>query len=205
MSHMETITALGDEVVDALRKLNIAERFAEEQQLEREAERNAILSRLAEQEAEDEVLGQQLAADAEKIKRRGVEAEGRAAIARRELAELQARQASLGSTAVKLAGKLRRLADPRIGEAQAELGNMFDRVRNAFRVTTRTRPALKSSQSIIEEFSNGDSIADLLGKIVTARKRLEEMKEEPRPDDLPNALAGIVNPVRDSVRKLLGV
>lgn len=188
-----------DEAVKLLSDGGVLTRLKDEAQSEREAERAGLLDRLADLEKRQAEDGAQAEETRAATVARIAELEASLATARKDLAAIEAPN---GITLDQLRGKLRRLADPRIGEAIMELSDLFDKARGAF-VTGNFRVKKMLGYSS-EATSNALPIADALADIKQARIELETLQEQQRPDDLDAVIAAKINPIRMAVRKLNG-
>lgn len=188
-----------DEVAGLLRDSGILANLAADAQAEREVERAALFEKLqAFEKAEAErcaKLATTRAALKQKIEREEISLKA----ARAELASLE----NGGSfTIEKLKGKLRRLSDPAYAKATKELEHLFDKARHSFSVGHGVvRGAVRKQQITV---SNSLEVAEALASIREARLRIEAMTELPRPDDLPEVLEAIMQPLRETVRKING-
>ena len=194
------------EVVDLLHMHSIPERLAEQVQSEREIERAELLARLADQQARDTEAAARLTPKIPGLEKRVIEAEAEAARARRELCEVRGELSHIGTSAEKLKGKLRRLADPRIDAGQNELRTLADKARNAGRVTVhmaRLSPFDADRKPV--EKSNYLEIGDVLASIRAAINELESFKDMARPADLGERINAMIERCRSDVRKVLGV
>lgn len=187
------------EAVQLLSDGGVLTRLKDEAQSEREAERAGLLVRLSaleKSQAEDGAIAEKMRAAAVA---RIAELEASLAQARKELA---ATVAPSSFSIDKLRGKLRRLADPRIGAAIEQLLDLGEKARHAFSIgTSRVRRLHGTSTS---ETSNALPIADVLADIRKTRIELEALAEQERPDDLDAVIAAKLDPIRLEVRRLAG-
>lgn len=188
-----------DEAVKLLSDGGVLTRLKDEAQSEREAERAGLLVRLSDLEkrqAEDGAKAEETrAATVARI----AELEASLAQARKDLAAIEAPN---GITLDKLRGKLRRLSDPRIGEAIVQLYDLFDKARGAFATGNfRVKKMLGYAHDVT---SNALPIADVMADIKRARLELEALQEQQRPDDLDAVIAAKLDPIRLAVRNLHG-
>lgn len=188
-----------DEAVKLLSDGGVLTRLKDEAQSEREAERAGLLAQLSDLEkrqAEDGAKAEETrAATVARI----AELEASLDQARKALAAIAAPSSF---TLDKLRGKLRRLADPRIGEAIVELSDLSDKARGAF-VTGSIRVKKMLGYSL-SATSNALPIADVLADIRKTQIELEALQEQQRPDDLDAVIAAKLDPIRLEVRRLAG-
>lgn len=191
------------EAVQLLSDGGVLTRLKDEAQSEREAERAALLVRLSALEKSQAEDG----AKAEKMRAAAVariaELEASLKKARTDLAALAVAEAPKGFFVDDLRGKLRRLADPRIGEAIMQLSDLSDQARGAF--ATRTGRVRRLGGKSTIEINNALPIADVMADIQRTRLELEALQEQQRPDDLDAVIAAKLDPIRLDVRNLRGV
>lgn len=188
-----------EEVAGLLRNSGILANLSADAQAEREVERAALFERLQAAEAAEQASAEKLRGKREELLKRVDAAEISLKHARAALAELE----SGGSmTADKLRMQLRRLADPAYVKALAELSKLFDQARHGFQVGHGVVRTLHGKRPITE--SNSLQIAETLAAIRETRLLVEAMQEQPRPDDLPEVLEGMLTPLRLGVRTIAG-
>lgn len=189
------------EAVQLLSDGGVLTRLKDEAQSEREAERAALLVRLSaleKSQAEDSAKSEKMRAAA---LARIAELEAGLKKARTDL-NLAASAAPNTITLDKLRGKLRRLADPRIGVAIMQLSDLSDQARGAF--ATRTGRVRRLGGKSTIEINNALPIADVMADIQRTKLELEALQEQQRPDDLDAVIAAKLETVRVGVRNLRG-
>lgn len=188
------------EAVELLSAGGVIERIKEDVQFEREAERAVLLAQLAKVE-QDEA---KRAAAVEKVKPDLLK---RHAALKAELAaterEIKALDPTPSFTIEKTRGKLRKLADPRIGQAVNQLRDLESKARAAWRHGTRRVKRLAGGHSVFTE-SNALEVADVVAEIRAGMGELEALAEAARPDDLAALLAAKIAQAKQSVGKLGG-
>jgi hypothetical protein len=199
------MSATDKEILDVLRERKLDVQLLESKQLEREAERAPLLQQLVDQDRVDEINGKRYATRHTATERKLREAEAAAAAARRELCEINAEWSAVGACAQRLRGQLRGLSDSRIEDGLATLRTFGDRTRMAFKSKTRQKRVGIMGDKVDTEVGNNLEIGDTLAAIKEAIDRLEVLKEQPRPSDLPAVIEEIVAPCRDRVRRLVGL
>jgi hypothetical protein len=188
-----------EEVAGLLRNSGILANLAADAQAEREVERLSLFERLQAAEQAEQARAEKLRGKRDELRKRVDAAETTLKQARAALAELEA---GGSMTADKLRGQLRRLADPAYLKALAELSRLFDQARHGFQVGHGVVRTLHGKRPITE--SNSLQIAETLAAIRETRLRVEAMQEQPRPDDLPEVLEGLLSPLRLGVRSIAG-
>lgn len=190
-----------NEALQLLADGGVLDKLKTEAQDAREAERAQLLVKLAEIERAEETRAAELAKVRppllEKIAR--LESELQAA-----KQELNALAVPTGLAAERLRGSLRKLADPRIGEAIYKLSDLFDKARHSFR-SREVRVRTVTGRRRIASEGNIDRINAVMENIRTARYALEAMQEAERPADLDAALAELLDPIKLDVRRLHGM
>jgi hypothetical protein len=199
------MSATDKEILDVLRERKLDVKLLESKQLEREGEREPLLTQLIQQDREDESNGARCAARKEIAERKLREAEAAAAAARRELCEVTATWSLIGAAAQRLRGQLRALSDPQIEEGLVALRDLHEKARSAFKSHTRHRRVNLMGDMAAIDVGNSLDIGDALAAIKEATDRLEVLKEQPRPKDVASAIEEIVAPCRNRVRKLVGL
>lgn len=189
------------EAVDLLSSGGVIDRLKDEAQAKNEAERAKLLVRLAEFERDEAKRAATVANVRPPLVQRIAELEAELNATRLEL-----RQIDTGFTPItgdKLRSKLRRLADPRIGQAITQLHDLGEKARHAFRsVEISERTVTGRRKRLV---SNALEIADLLGGISGIVTELKALEEAERPDDLAAYLDGKIEPIKVAVQKLLGL
>lgn len=197
--------AINEEILDILRERKIDEKLLESQQFEREKERAELLNQLGPQVRADEENCKKLAARRRDIENRLREAEAAAAAARREMCEIDSASSQIGYNAARLRGKVRQLADPRIGASINVLMGFAERARSAFKSKGRSvRLDLMGGRFNVDE-SNSMEIAEALSLITAAIERLKSLQEQPRPADVAAFIENNEAACRSAVRKLIGI
>lgn len=190
-----------NEALQLLADGGVLDKLKTEAQDAREAERGQLLVTLAEIERAEEMRAAELAKVRppllEKIAR--LESELQAA-----KQELNALAVPTGLVADKLRGKLRKLSDPRIGEAIYKLSDLFDKARHSFR-SREVRVRTVTGRRLVASEGNTDRVNAVLENIRTARYALEAMQVAERPADLDAAIADLLDPIKRDVRRLHGM
>lgn len=199
------MTTTDQEIIDAVRSKGLDEKIRESHQLEREAERGPLLQLLLQVEQGDEQAAWRYAEERSHAERKLREAEAAAAVARRELSKIHAAASMIGHRAERLRGELRKLADPRINDGILVLRDLGERARMAF----KSRP-ISARVNLFNDraelgISNSLEIAGALATVKESVDRLEVMREQPRPDNLPGVIEEIIEPCRELVRKIVGL
>ncbi|MDO9225639.1 MAG: hypothetical protein Q7W53_06395 [Pseudomonadota bacterium] len=194
------------EAVELLESGGILDRLKNEAQAEREIERNALLAELVQAEQRDQAAGEAAAEGVEKLTEKVAKLEAQLLAAREALNLLTAEGAAIGVLAANFRGQLRKLADPRLQSAIADVSRFWDMARHRFASRQVPKPAgvfFRGKTAVTE--SNAATIAEIMASCVAARERLEAMQEAPRPDDLEAVIAQLVDPVRADLRTLSGL
>ncbi|GEM_PF-3800769 len=199
------MTNTDDQILSALRDRGLDEKLLEAQQLEREETRGDLIMQLLALEDTDEEQGARFATRRNAAERKLREAEAMAAAARRELAEIAHESSLLGSRAEHLRGKIRALADGRIEDALRTLRTYGDRARASFKSRPMTMRTGNMGDRAVSDVGNATEIGDALVTITAAVQQLEALREQPRPDNLPDVLKEIVSPSQNAVRQLVGL
>lgn len=190
-----------EEAVQLLSEGGVIDRLKEEAQSEREAERADLLARLAAVEQAEAARAAELAKVRPALLQKITRLEAELQTAKKELDALAV---PTGHTAEKLRGKLRKLADPRIGMAASQLRDLADRARGAFAsVPQRVRKLSGGHETTF--VSNAVQIAEIQASVRSAVCKLEAMQEDARPADLDAVLTELVDPIKLSVQRLLGL
>ncbi|MDP1646078.1 MAG: hypothetical protein Q8L71_11360 [Thiobacillus sp.] len=188
------------EAVQLLSEGGVIDRLKEDAQAEREAQRAELLTLLARVEsAEAERVAAVEKVKPDLLKRHAALKAELAAVVR----ELAALDTHTSFTIEKTKGKLRKLADPRIGQAINQLHDYAAKARAAFRSGSRRVKKLSGGYERTTE-SNAIEVADLVAEIHRAVGELEALQEARRPDNLAALLAEKIDPIKRSVRKLHG-
>lgn len=195
-------------MTDAINLLNdsgMLERIREDAQSAREIERTDLLAKLAMIDGDDAATAKRITADLDRAAAEVARLEGELRQARQVLNRISGERGALGFSAEKLRGKLRRLADPRLDLAVLTINELMSKARDRFTASNEMvrNPYTGRRQSVI--VSNSETIADLLVNGRQTIAKLEAMKEAPRPDNLPDLIEAMVRPLRDDVRRLIGV
>lgn len=196
-----TISTNLQEAVQLLSDGGVIDRLKDEAQASKEAERADLLALLAQYEEAEAARGAVLEKARPALAIKIAELEAALNAARRELAALDTGTPLTGD---RLRTKLRRLADPRIGQAIDHLIELSDKARDGFAGGTR-RVRLLTGGYTTEQVSNGLMVSDLLADINQARRDLEALQHAKRPDDLAARLDGIIDPLKKAVQKLHGL
>lgn len=189
------------EAVDLLSSGGVIDRLKDEAQAKNEAERAKLLVRLAEFERDEAKRAATVANVRPALVQRIAELEAELNATRQELRQIDTSFTYI--TGDKLRSQLRRLADPRIGQAITQLHDLGEKARHAFRsveFSERTAIGRRRRQS-----SNALEIADVLGSISGVVSELESMQEAERPADLAAYLDGKIEPIKVAVQKLHGL
>ncbi|MDP1906611.1 MAG: hypothetical protein Q8M09_20625 [Pseudomonadota bacterium] len=193
------------EAVAILDGAGVLDRLKREAQDERETERNALLAELVQAEQRDQAAGAAAAEGSEKLTAKIEKLEAQLLAAREELNLLTAGGAA-GIHAANIRGRLRKLADPRIQSAIADVSRFWNMARHRFASRQVPKPAgvfFRGKTAVTE--SNAATIAEIMAACVAAREQLEAMQEAPRPDDLDGVIEHLVGPVRADLRTLSGL
>lgn len=185
-------------VVKLLEQVGAMDKIREAAQVDREAERAAILEEMDAQIAKDAEIAATCAEAEAKVLAKIGKAEAELAAARKALADLRGANSMSGFRVEKLKGKLRRLADPRIDQAIRECHDLFDRARHGFGVGTvywRNR----RGESTPVQASNATSVAERMADCRTAIATLEALQVAARPDDLDAVIEIILAPLRTKI------
>jgi hypothetical protein len=196
-----TMTTSLHEAVQLLSTGGVIDRLKDEAQDAKEAERVALLARLAEFEQAEAKRAATLEKVRPALEKRIAELEAELKATRHELAALDTWTSITGD---KLRGKLRRLADPRIDQAISQLSELAGKARDGFAGGTR-RVRLLTGGHRMERISNGLAVSDLLAGINGAKREMEALQEAKRPDDLAAYLAEKIEPFKQAVQKLHGL
>lgn len=158
-------------------------------QIEREAERAKVLTRLADARERDTAYCR---------KRDALEAEIREK--RRELARHL--ETFNSYTLEKLEAQLRSLADPAISQAISETISLGRKAESAYKTTSVLEKRVSGTRR--RTVSNALEIADVLASIKATRGEFEALLTAPKPDDLDAHLAAKLEPLRLAVSRLNG-
>lgn len=190
-----------EEAVQLLSEGGVIDRLKEEAQFEREAERGELLAKLAQVEQAEAARAAELAKVRPALLQKITRLETELQTARNELDALNV---PTGFTVEKLRGKLRRLADPRIGLAIAYLLDLGDRARHTF-VSAPQRVKKLSGGHETTYVTNGEQIAEVQASVKAAVRKLEAIQEAARPTDLDAVLVELVDPIKLAVQRLHGL
>lgn len=189
------------EAVQLLSEGGVIDRLKEDAQSEREAQRAELLTKLAQvEQAEAERVAGVEKAKPDLLHRRAALKAELAAVDR----ELAALDTPAGFTLEKTRGKLRKLSDPRIGQAINQLSDLESKARAAFCIGSRRVKKLMGGYETTTA-SNAIEVADAVAEIRRVAAELEALKEARRPDDLAGLLKAKLNPCKAAVRKLSGL
>lgn len=194
---------MGDvnEALQLLTDGGVIDRLKSDAQASRETERAGLLATLAQVEQAEAARGAELAKVRPALIAKIAKLEAELKTARRELNALAV---PTGHTADKIRGKLRKLSDPRIGAAIAQLLDLADKARRAFLSTpVRTKKLSGGYETVIE--SNAGRIEAVQQSVRAAVRKLEAVQEAERPADLDAVLVEIVDPIKLAVQRLHGL
>ncbi len=189
------------EAIELLRSGGVIDRLKDEAQTAREVERAELLERLqkAEKDEADRVAAIQKNRPA--LLERVAKLEAELADARRALRQFDGLDVSYVSRD-KLRMKLRKLADPRIGETLSHLRDLIGRAHQGFRSAVVRVRTVNGKETRTE--SNALEIGYVVESIRAAIVQLEALEESPRPANLDAVLRQLVEPLEAAVRKLHG-
>ena len=193
------------EAIKLLDDAGVLDRIREDAQAERETERETLLAKLQQVEADDAAKAKTIIAEMDRAADLVARLEGELKAAKIELNRVTSERSLLGMSAQRLRAKLVRLADPRLDASILTIRDLKDKARQQFASThERKRDPYTGSQRLIP-VSNGDTIAEVHAACLHAIAKMEALKESSRPDNLQDLVDGMVNPIRDDVRRLFGV
>lgn len=192
------MTAHLNEAVELLAP--VVDRLRSEAQDDREVERAALLTKLAQVERAEATRAAEYGKVRAALEATIAELETELQAARRELNELAA---PTGFTAEKLRGKLCRLADPRIAQAIQELRDLEDKARHSFRAAEVSTKKIGGRS--IRTISNAEEINATVASVREAVRELEALMEAERPDDLAKLLEQKIQPIKIAVQRLHGL
>ncbi|WP_310445923.1 hypothetical protein [Thiobacillus sp.] len=196
---MNTTTNL-QEAVQLLSEGGVLTRLKDEAQAEKEVQRAGWLVRLAELEKRQAEDGVHFDKKRESLSQQIADLEGKLNAARAELRKLEAPNPV---SIEKLRGKLRRLADPKIGAAIVQLSDLSEKARHKF---SSGAHRVRTFRGVVRETtSNALQIADVMADCRRVQLELEAMQEAARPDDLDAVIAAKIDPIKQAVRKLHGL
>ncbi|OJZ21171.1 MAG: hypothetical protein BGP21_10705 [Thiobacillus sp. 65-29] len=190
-----------NEAVELLSSGGVLDSLKEAAQDKNEAERAKLLVRLAEFERDETKRTAALANVRPALVQRIAELEAELNATRQELRQID--PGITPFTGDKLRGKLRRLADPRIGQAITQLRNLAAKARDSFQSTEFTERTFMGP--LKRTSSNALEIADVCASVSEAVLELEGLLEAERPADLDKLLAEKIEPIKLAVQRLHGL